>query len=326
MTVGIINGVNRLGSVCNFLLEPHFYAAGGLSLALLIPSLLGASMLVSALTIFRVDAQLRALERCRAASTSSSCGSGAEAGGSDEGAVAGTVSSTPEPLSPPRPPLPTLRSLRAFSTTYWLYLLGAACAYGCVVPFWFIGAKAIALRWDMSLAEADTFLLWPEGAIGVIAPPFGMLIDRQGWTLRTRLSVSAIALGLIPLGYLMLAFMPLPPVVGVGLLGIGYAVVQNLIWASIALASPPALLNLSAGLIGCAVNVLPSLLPAVVLSGDTTSDLMALSFTGIVGVAAFSAAACRLPLTVATSPARQNSGSATPDGADAGVEASPSTA
>ena len=61
---------------------------------------------------------------------------------------------------------------------------------------------------------------------------------------------------------------------GVGMLGIGYAVVQNLIWSSVPLATPPALLNLSAGLIGCAVNVLlsltltltPTLAPTLALS------------------------------------------------------------
>ena len=112
----------------------------------------------------------------------------------------------------------------------------------------------------MRCLQADTFLLWPEGAIGLIAPPFGMLIDRQRWSLRTRLRVAAWALALIPIGHVALALLPLPPILGVGLLGIGYAIVQNLVWASIALVSPPALLNLSAGLIGCAVNVLPSLL------------------------------------------------------------------
>ena len=86
----------------------------------------------------------------------------------------------------------------------------------------------------------------------------------------------------------------MPPVLGVGLLGVGYAFVQNLIWSAIALASPPALLNLSAGLIGCAVNVLPALLPAVVLTGQSETDLVVLAATGFVGVAAFAAAAYTL--------------------------------
>ena len=62
------------------------------------------------------------------------------------------------------------RTLHSFSRTYWLFLLGSACAYGCVVPFWFVGAKHLALRWRMSVAEADAYLLWPEGAIALIQP------------------------------------------------------------------------------------------------------------------------------------------------------------
>ena len=50
-----------------------------------------------------------------------------------------------------------------------------------------------------------------------------------------------------------------------------YAVVQNLVWSSVPLATPPTLLNLSAGLIGCAVNVL--LTPAPNLTPTPTPTL-----------------------------------------------------
>ena len=293
-------------------------------------------MLASCVAIHRLDARLQALGKRRAntssssSSTSDSSGDGGGSGGYDS-CVGGGASGEGADASPPSRLRPSLSSLRDFSTSYWLYLFGSACAYGSIVPFWFIGAKAIALRWNMSLAQvcaraamtpcplspsppdsrpppcrppsmrclqADTFLLWPEGAIGLIAPPFGMLIDRQRWSLRTRLRVAAWALALIPIGHVALALLPLPPILGVGLLGIGYAIVQNLVWASIALVSPPALLNLSAGLIGCAVNVLPSLLPAASLSGDVTADLLTLAATGMVGVLAFGASACYVPVSL----------------------------
>ena len=47
--------------------------------------------------------------------------------------------------------------------TFWLYLLGSACVYGAVVPFWFIGAKHLQLKWHMALSEADGLMLLPEG-------------------------------------------------------------------------------------------------------------------------------------------------------------------
>jgi hypothetical protein len=86
---------------------------------------------------------------------------------------------------------------------------------------------------------------------------------------------------------------------------VGYAVVQSVVWASIALASPPTLLNLSSGLIGCAVNLLPSILPAAVLNGDGRRDLSVLAVVGVVGACAFALAAHRLP--------RGSSAAATPE-------------
>ena len=194
------------------------------------------------------------------------------------------------------------------------------CAYGCVVPFWFIGAKHLAVRWHMSLQLADAYLLWPEGAIALIAPPFGFLIDHQKWSLERRLRVSAASTLLISLALVALAWLPLPPVVGVGLLGVGYACVQSLIWASVPLVSPPTLLNLSAGalataaqrsiraalrslrpgsatrgtfagFLGGCLNVLPMLLPAVAFSGNGSADLTVLAMVGAVGGGAYTAAA-----------------------------------
>ena len=143
----------------SFLLEPVLLRTrGGIAAALALPALLGASILPSALAVWRLDARLRWRERGDAARASARGGMGAPA--------------------PAARVVLSRRTVLAFSRTYWLYLIGSLCAYGCVVPFWFIGAKHLALRWRMSIAEADAYLLWPEGAIALIAPPFGWIIDR----------------------------------------------------------------------------------------------------------------------------------------------------
>lgn len=167
------------------------------------------------------------------------------------------------------------------------------------MPFWFIGAKIIALRWNMSVSEADAYLLWPEGAIALIAPPFGMLIDHQKWPLRKRLLGASASLACIPLAHLALALLPISPIFSVGLLGVGYACVQNLIWATIALISPAGLINLSGGLIGCAVNVLPMILPTT-FGEDGVANLVTLAASGAVGSVAFAGAAFRLSPAPAT--------------------------
>lgn len=57
--VGVLNGLGRLGSVSNFLLEPMLYRAGGLKLAIVIPCAAGASGLLTAALARRMDATMQ---------------------------------------------------------------------------------------------------------------------------------------------------------------------------------------------------------------------------------------------------------------------------
>ena len=146
--VGVLNGVNRLGSVLNFVLEPHIYHAGGLRVAIAVPSIIGASGLCTALLAQRIDRSMQVAEAANGAAPKES------------------------------KDIITRASFRQLPTVFWLYLAGGACVYGAVVPFWFIGAKHLQTRFGMTLAQADALLLLPEGLIAFVAPPFGILIDR----------------------------------------------------------------------------------------------------------------------------------------------------
>mmetsp|Transcript_510 Transcript_510/g.1720 ORF Transcript_510/g.1720 Transcript_510/m.1720 type:complete len:386 (+) Transcript_510:61-1218(+) len=240
--VGLLNGVNRLGSVTNFLLEPLLYRAGGLPLALSVPSAVGASGLLTALLARGVDASLSRADEAAAQRAEE------------------------EPLR---------TSLRSLPRVFFLFLLGGACVYGAVVPFWFIGAKHLQSRFGMPLATADALLLLPEGMIALVAPPFGLLMDRRRWSLTKRLYWSAASLAPIPVALLLLAWLGpaggapalgpnvttlaagnspppaapnlLAPALATLVLGTGYAFAQNLIWASLTLVAPPKLLNLCSG-------------------------------------------------------------------------------
>ena len=122
----------------------------------------------------------------------------------------------------------------------------------------------------MPLATADALLLLPEGMIALVAPPFGLLMDRRRWSLTKRLYWSAASLTPIPVALLLLAWLGpalgpnvttlavgnspppaapnlLAPALATLVLGTGYAFAQNLIWASLTLVAPPKLLNLCSG-------------------------------------------------------------------------------
>jgi MFS family permease len=296
--VGLINGSNRLGSVCNFLILPVVLHRAGLTAALLLASGIGACTFFCGVAVYRLDARQRARDATRRRELEAS-GARAEAASA--------------------PPL-SLRSLRSFSGAYWWYLAGCVCVYGAVVPFWFIGAKHIALRWRLSVAAADAYLLWPEGAIAVIAPPFGYWIDRRAWPLRTRLFAAAAAMLPIALALVALGRLALPPMVGVGLLGIGYACAQNLVWCTITMVSPPGLINLSSGLVGCSVNLLPMLLPACVFVGDGEYDVTVLG-----GVATFGALAFAVSGVLAARMKLKEVACASPTGADTHAASTSST-
>jgi len=225
---------------------------------LFLPSLVGASGFLTALIAYRIDTT-----------------------------TSRTASTENQEEAPTARILFTRESVGHVPYLFWLYLLGGACVYGAVVPFWFVGAKHLQLKFDLPLEAADALLLFPEGMIAVIAPPFGLLIDRQHWSLSKRLKVSAASLALIPLSLLCLAWLPLWPIFVTLALGTAYALAQNLVWASITLVSPSPLLNLCSGLTGSGLNVLPSFVPLLLFTGDTSIDLTILAAIGGLGVVAY---------------------------------------
>ena len=76
----------------------------------------------------------------------------------------------------------------------WLFLMAAGCVYGCMVPFWFCGAKHIQNKWGHSLEAADALMLFPEGLIAIISPVVGFGIDYLRLTATQNLLAAAFAL------------------------------------------------------------------------------------------------------------------------------------
>lgn len=309
--VSIINGINRLGSVLNFLIEPLLYDAFGLRGALLVPSALGASTVLAGMAARRIHERYP-LDAPDSAETSASTGveltSSKQMVAEGETAESDDVEAAASPAYAVSEGGGVLSQLaRLFGVTvqdlrqglglrFWLFLGGAACTYGAVVPFWFIGAKHISVAWGYSLTAADVMMLFPEGLIGIIGPVLGCIVDRYQWRLSTRLLVSSVSLGLVASALLLLAWAPriVPPLPLVLLLGLGYAFAQNLIWMTFPSLAPASMLNLVGGLLGSSLNVAPTVLPVLVLSGvDLTRDLACLGAVGVFGAALYLVAAAQ---------------------------------
>ena len=309
--VSIINGINRLGSVLNFLIEPLLYDAFGLRGALLVPSALGASTVLAGMAARRIHERYP-LDAPDSAETSASTGveltSSKQMVADGETAESDDVEAAASPAYAVSEGGGVLSQLaRLFGVTvqdlrqglglrFWLFLGGAACTYGAVVPFWFIGAKHISVAWGYSLTAADVMMLFPEGLIGIIGPVLGCIVDRYQWRLSTRLLVSSVSLGLVASALLLLAWAPriVPPLPLVLLLGLGYAFAQNLIWMTFPSLAPASMLNLVGGLLGSSLNVAPTVLPVLVLSGvDLSRDLACLGAVGVFGAALYLVAAAQ---------------------------------
>ena len=75
-------------------------------------------------------------------------------------------------------------------------------------------------------------------------------------------------------------------------LGVAYAVAQTMYWASITrLVAPRALVNLSGGLVGAALNLLPTALPALAFTGRGRHDMAVVCAVALAGCASMAAAA-----------------------------------
>ena len=305
--VSVVNGVNRLGSILNFLVEPLLFSSFGLSGALLVPSVLGASTLAGAVAARSVH-ERHPLPPARGAAGDVATARDAQEEQEqeredEEVAVDAAGKGVRRPTLADRLTLLfgiTPRHVRSLGLRFWLFLLGAACTYGAIVPFWFIGAKHIAVAWGYTLAEADQLILFPEGLIALIGPPMGCFVDRCGWSARTRLLVSTASLTLMGASLLVLGYAPVDsvsPLPLVIVLGASYAVAQNLIWMTFPSLAPADMLNLVGGLLGSSLNVAPTLLPVLVLSGDDLArDVRCLGVTGLVGAVLYAvAAALALP-------------------------------
>jgi len=313
--VGVVNGFNRLGSILNFLSAPLLYQSFGLRTALMVPSAVGACCLLTGTLMHQTDIRLARWEAREADADAApkpppqppplpSPGSHRDedstpvdghAPATGPATSTGTADTTGAvDAADAADAAASIWSDVLLNPTYGLYVCGAMCVYGAVVPFWFIGAKVLQTRFGIGLSEADAYVLLPEGTILVVGPAIGVLTDRLHLRLRALLLFAAVALALVPVSLLVLAWLPLPRAAvlpAMVCLGVGYAAAQNLVWTMLPHVLKQEVLLLGAGVMACSLNLLPALLPVVAFRGDPRFDLSVLAAVGGVGMLALVLAA-----------------------------------
>ena len=186
--------------------------------------------------------------------------------------------------------------LHNFGYQYYMFLCTGAFLYGAMVPFWFLGSKFLQDCYSLSVSQADALMLFPEGMIAVVSVPIGLLLDRHDVPTNVRLRMLSASCALLPISYCLLAngfnvnkamisnsnqisvsspeesynqrsnLTYVSPIVSMCTIGVAYAVSNSLYWSTIMAILPKGPhLSPSNGLIASCLNILPSVVPPILV-------------------------------------------------------------
>ena len=169
--------------------------------------------------------------------------------------------------------------IRDYGTQFYLYLMNGIFLFGAMVPFWFIGSKFFQINYGLHVQQADFLMLMPEGAMVIISPLLGLVLDWLQLPLKYKLVLlgaacfgMTIAFCMLSFGYKLLSEVEgdvevlLNPLYAMLILGSSYACANSLTWDTIVHIVPhPEELAPASGLCASAVNILPSIIPYLIV-------------------------------------------------------------
>jgi hypothetical protein len=221
-----------------------------------------------------------------------------------------------------------LTQFHQFSAQYYLYLLSGSFLYGSIVPFWFYGSKYLQDTLFYDIGRADSIMSLPEGLVVVTSFPFNFLISRYLSGKTKKLAVLGVSLLAMSLSFVCLFFAaalnlsmnqrqqqeqsssssssqtyPGPmylSLFAVVLLGSAFSLACGLFWGIVNDIVEEKYLSQGSGILSCAVNFLPSVLPPILSLLTTTfhnphSTIIVLSVMAFLGaLSSFMAASSSL--------------------------------
>lgn len=161
-----------------------------------------------------------------------------------------------------------------YGVQYYFYLLNSMCLFGAVIPFWFMGSKFLQLNYGLSVENADFLMILPEGAMVVVSPLLGLVVDWLQLSLRSKLYLmgavcfgTGSALLMLALGYADSGSgVTISPLYTILLLSLCYACANSLTWDVVIQVVPqPDQLAPATGLSASASNLLPCLIPYLII-------------------------------------------------------------
>jgi hypothetical protein len=180
-----------------------------------------------------------------------------------------------------------------FDAKFYFYFSAGSLLYGAVVPFWFFGSKYLQENFNFSVERADSLVSIPELCMVFVGFPLGLTVTRYKWSYQTRLHVVCGAMFCIFLAFCILLVAGVQKnshqasgqvhsddnylysviaVFAVLLLGSGFSFSCSLFWGCINGVVDSKYFNEASGLTSCGVNVLPSILPPILVSFRLQGD------------------------------------------------------
>jgi hypothetical protein len=159
-----------------------------------------------------------------------------------------------------------------YGIQYYCYLLSSMCLFGAIVPFWFTGSEVLQRNYGLSLENSDFLMMLPEGAIIIVSPLLGLLVDYLRLSLARKLCLMgavcfgcAVALAAVAMAYPgSHSGVYINPLYSILLLSVCYACANSLTWDVLIQVVPqPDQLATATGLSASAANLLPCMIPVV---------------------------------------------------------------
>lgn len=269
LVVGSLQIFLRSGSIVNFVLSPMIYAHYGLKAAFWVSTAIGCTAIPCFLAARYIEVGSLSMTEPVAIEA---------AADEEKGDASGHIPSESSGCCSMADSFPPA----GFGALFYLYMVTGAFLYGGIVPFWFFGSKYLQDSLLITVASADRILAIPELMVVVVGIPMGFALSYCHWSMRTKLSLMTAVMGLMTASYVCLLavgyhvpeaaqlteqnqmqFVYLA-ILSVLLMGFGFSVACNVFWSLISYMVAEQYLSPATGLISCAVNLLPSLLPPVI--------------------------------------------------------------
>ena len=250
VVVGYLNAFLRCGSILNFILTPYLYITYGLKVAVAFTMLMGYCGLLLATWTMNLYTTLE--QKGETGRQNDGDSDKKDLHKDDKG---GEMS------------LCEMMPLHKYTSSYWIYILGAGFTYAAMVPFWYIGSKYLQNQYNFSLSSADAFLVLPEGCIVLVGPILGQYIDKTKPSSQQMFRMLTVANLIVPLAYILLiagssGSTPSQGMAWIGmvLLGFGYAGANSFIWTLVNDVCLPEYLEVQSGLLAGSLNLLPAIM------------------------------------------------------------------